>query len=58
MVAVAAEAVSVSLRQVRYLMVHPDAAQRLPAPFKIGRATFWQVGDVQAWLDRQATRAA
>jgi predicted DNA-binding transcriptional regulator AlpA len=48
----------VSLRYIYVLLKHPDASRRLPAPFKIGRATFWRMEDVQEWHSRQAERAA
>lgn len=53
-----ADRLGVTRRYLYDLLKHPDAARRLPAPFKIGRGTFWRVDDVQNWLDRQAERTA
>lgn len=53
-----ADRLGVTRRYLYDLMKHPDATRRLPAPFKIGRATFWRTEAVQAWLDRQAERGA
>lgn len=52
-----ADRLGVTRRYIYALLKHPDPAQRLPAPFKIGRATFWRVEDVQEWLTRQAERS-
>ena len=48
----------VSTRHVTNLRNHPDPARRLPAPFKMGRAKFWRISDVQAWIERQAAQSA
>lgn len=48
----------VSTRHITNLRNHADPAKRLPRPFKIGRATFWRFGDVQEWIERQATNSA
>jgi predicted DNA-binding transcriptional regulator AlpA len=53
-----ADRLGVTRRYLYELLKHPDPLHRLPAPFKIGRATFWRVEDVQDWLDRQAGKAA
>ena len=49
-----ADRLGITRRYLYDLLKHPDPAHRLPAPFKIGRATFWRAEDVQGWLDRQA----
>ncbi len=53
-----ADRLGVTRRYLYILLKHPDASRRLPAPFKIGRATFWRAEDVQDWLSRQAQRVA
>ena len=53
-----AAAVKVSRRTVYDLIDHADPDVRLPAPFKIGRGTFWRAAEIEAWIDRQAARAA
>lgn len=53
-----ADRLGVTRRYLYDLLKHPDAMRRLPAPFKIGRATFWRVEDVQDWLDRQVAQSA
>lgn len=53
-----ADRLGVSRRHVYKLLQHPDPAVRLPAPFKIGRATFWRAADVNDWIERQAHRSA
>lgn len=53
-----ASMLGVSTRHVTNLRNHPDPTRRLPQPFKIGRATFWRVADVEEWIDRQATATA
>ena len=53
-----ADRLGVTRRYLYLLLKHPDATRRLPKPFKIGQGTFWRAEDVQAWLDRQAARAA
>ena len=45
-------------RTIYDLIKHPDPDVRLPAPFKIGRGTFWRAAEIEAWIDRQAARAA
>ena len=37
-----ADRLGVSRRHIYDLIDHPDPARRLPAPFKMGRATFWK----------------
>ncbi|PTM97308.1 helix-turn-helix transcriptional regulator [Mycoplana dimorpha] len=51
-----ADRLGVTRRYVYHLLRHPDTTRRLPAPFKIGRATFWRADEVQEWFDRQAER--
>ena len=46
-----------SVRQVYYLVSHPDPSRRLPPPFKLGRMTMWRVEDIQRWLTEQAAAA-
>jgi predicted DNA-binding transcriptional regulator AlpA len=53
-----ARRIGVSRRYLYNLMNHPDPARRLPAPFKVGRATFWRFCDVEAWIERQAANSA
>jgi predicted DNA-binding transcriptional regulator AlpA len=53
-----ADRLGVTRRYLYDLLKHPDPARRLPAPFKIGRATFWRVEDVQEWLVQQTERDA
>ena len=53
-----ADRLGVSRRHVYGLIQHPDPKLRLPAPFKIGRATFWKASDISDWVERQARRAA
>jgi predicted DNA-binding transcriptional regulator AlpA len=53
-----ADRLGVTRRYLYDLLKHPDPVRRLPAPLKIGRATFWRIEDVQAWLTRQADRNA
>ena len=53
-----ADRLGVSRRQLYKLAKHPDPAVRLPASFKIGRATFWRVADINDWIERQANRNA
>ncbi|MBR2574538.1 MAG: helix-turn-helix domain-containing protein [Loktanella sp.] len=51
-----ADRLGVSRRHLYKLLRHPDPAVRLPAPFKIGRATFWRAADINDWIERQANR--
>lgn len=51
-----ADRIGTSRRYIYDLLRHPDPTRRLPAPFKIGRATFWRFEDVENWLNRQAER--
>ena len=53
-----ADRLCVTHRYLYRLLKHPDPSRRLPAPFKIGRATFWRAKDVDAWLARQTDRGA
>lgn len=53
-----ADRLGVSLRYLNKLRKHPDPARRPPPHFKIGRATFWRIEDVQEWLARKAERSA
>ena len=53
-----ADRLGVSRRHIYDLVKHPNPARRLPAPFKMGRATFWKAGDIDAWIERQASRIA
>lgn len=53
-----ADRLGVTRRYLYDLLKHPDPTRRLPAPIKIGRATFWRIEDVQAWLARQGERSA
>lgn len=53
-----ADRLGVTRRYLYDLLKHPDPARRLPRPLKIGRATFWRVEDVQAWIERQAAQPA
>jgi predicted DNA-binding transcriptional regulator AlpA len=53
-----ADRLGVSRRHIYDLIDHPDPARRLPAPFKMGRATFWKMSDISAWVELQAARAA
>ena len=53
-----ADRLGVSRRHVYDLIRHADPAVRLPKPFKIGRGTFWRAAEIDAWIDRQAARAA
>ncbi|MGK7753794.1 MULTISPECIES: helix-turn-helix transcriptional regulator [unclassified Roseovarius] len=48
----------VSLAWINQLRNHPNPEVRLPRSFKIGRAVFWRIEDVNEWLDRQARRNA
>lgn len=49
-----ADRLGVTRRYLYILLRHPDANRRLPAPLKIGRATFWRAEDIQDWIARQA----
>ena len=51
-----ASRIGVSRRTLYNWLKHPDASQRLPQPFKIGRATMWRAEDVQTWLAPQGAR--
>lgn len=53
-----ADRLGVSLRYLNKLRKHPDPARRPPPHFKIGRATFWRIEDVHAWIARQGERSA
>lgn len=53
-----ARRLGVCRRQLYRLLKHPDPSVRLPAPFKIGRATFWRPEEVEDWLRRQGARRA
>jgi predicted DNA-binding transcriptional regulator AlpA len=45
--------IGVSRRTLYNWLKHPDPGQRLPQPFKIGRATLWRTEDIRAWLVSQ-----
>jgi predicted DNA-binding transcriptional regulator AlpA len=53
-----ADRLGVTRRYLYDLLKHPDPSHRLPAPFKMGRASFWRVQDVQDWIDRRAGQTA
>jgi predicted DNA-binding transcriptional regulator AlpA len=53
-----ADRLGVSRRHIYDLIDHPDPARRLPAPFKMGRATFWKMSDISTWIERQSARTA
>lgn len=53
-----ADRIGVTRRYLYKLLKHPDPAQRLPSPLKIGRATFWRTEDIQNWINRQAVRSS
>lgn len=53
-----ADRLGVTRRYLYDLLQHPDPTRRLPAPLKIGRATFWRIEDVQAWIARQGEHSA
>ena len=52
-----ADRLGVTPRYLYIMLKHPDPERRLPAPYKIGRATFWRADEVQGWLDRQMVRS-
>jgi predicted DNA-binding transcriptional regulator AlpA len=51
-----ADRLGITSRYLYILLKHPDPKRRLPAPYKIGRATLWRADEVQEWLDRQMVR--
>jgi predicted DNA-binding transcriptional regulator AlpA len=53
-----ADRLGVSRKHIYNLVNHPDPDVRLPKPFKMGRATFWKMSDISAWIERQAARTA
>ena len=52
-----ADRLGVSRKHIYNLVNHPDPDVRLPKPFKMGRATFWKMSDISAWIERQSARA-
>jgi predicted DNA-binding transcriptional regulator AlpA len=50
-----ADRLGLTRRYLYDLLKHPDPARRLPAPFKLGRATFWRMEEITDWMSRQPT---
>ena len=53
-----ADRLGVSRRHIYDLIDHPDPHGGCPHPFKMGRATFWKMSDISAWIERQSARTA